>query len=291
MLLSMTGYGKASDAFQGRTYTIDVKTLNGKLSDLRLKGPTYLRSKEIELRKIIMESVMRGKIDCTITVQESDADADYQLNFSLIEYYLNQLNTLSDKFDIQNSDLLQTIIRIPNVVKANDEEIGTEEWQFLCDLTQKAISDLNTFRKKEGLSMLDDLNNRVTSIQKLLGSVEQLEEDRKKELLDKIRTSIESNIHKDKIDENRLEQEIVYYLEKLDIHEEKIRLSQHCNFFMETAKSELLNTGKKLGFIAQEMGREINTLGSKAQYSPLQQIVVDMKVELDKIKEQLANVL
>ena len=291
MLLSMTGYGKAADIYQGRTYTIDVKTLNGKMSDLRLKAPTYLRSKEIILRKIIMDAVMRGKIDCTISVQDGETDADYKLNFSLIEYYLKQLNSLTDKYEISNSDFLQTIIRIPNVVQANDGEVAEEEWQFIHDLTMKAIDDLNTFRSKEGSSMLDDLSKRVTSIQELLKSVEELEEKRKSEILSRIRKSIDEYVQSDKVDENRLEQEMIYYLERLDIHEEKTRLAQHCLYFMETAKSELLSTGKKLNFIAQEMGREINTIGSKAQYSPLQQIVVEMKVELDKIKEQLANVL
>ncbi len=291
MLLSMTGYGKATDSYQDKSYTVDIKTLNGKLSDLRLKAPTLLRSKEIELRKIILEAVIRGKIDCTILIVDGESDSDYKLNVSLIESYLKQLQEVASKYDLHHQDLLQTIIRIPNVVQVNEAEIAKEEWEFVLRLVEKAIEDLNSFRKEEGKSMLIDLNTRVQNIENLLSKVDAIEEKRKIELLARLRKSIEDYAVSDSIDENRLEQEVIYYLEKLDIHEEKVRLSQHCSFFLETAQSEVLNTGKKLNFIAQEMGREINTIGSKAQNSLLQQIVVDMKVELDKIKEQLANVL
>ncbi len=291
MLLSMTGYGKAKDEYQGKSYSIDVKTLNGKMSDLRLKAPAYLRSKEIELRKIIMDRVIRGKIDCTINVLDNDSDADYKLNLPLIESYLRQLSNLSEKHNLNHQDLLQTIIRIPNVIQANDEEISPEESKFILHLLHNAIDDLNIFRANEGASLLDDLKNRVNTIVQELEKVSLHEATRQKELLTRIRKSIEDHLQNEQIDENRLEQEMIYYLEKLDIHEEKIRLSQHCTYFLETASSDTIEAGKKLNFISQEMGREINTLGSKAQYSPLQQIVVQMKVELDQIKEQLANVL
>lgn len=291
MLLSMTGYGKAKDVFEGKSYTIDLKTLNGKLSDLRLKSPAYLRSKEIELRKIVLGKVIRGKIDCSISVQGSDSDADYALNLNLIESYLTQLSDLASKHKLDNQDLLQTIIRIPNVIQTNDVEVGKEEWNFITTLLDKAIEELNSFRLKEGQSMLEDLTGRVTTIKEKLVEVEDHEKKRHEEMVARIRKSIQENLKSESLDENRLEQELIYYLEKLDVHEEKIRLAQHCSYFLDTAKSEKLNTGKKLNFISQEMGREINTLGSKAQYSPLQQIVVEMKVELDQIKEQLANVL
>lgn len=291
MLLSMTGYGKAKDVFEGKSYTIDLKTLNGKLSDLRLKSPAYLRSKEIELRKIILGKLIRGKIDCSISVQGGESDADYALNFNLMESYLSQLSDLSERHNLDNQDLLQTIIRIPNVIQANDKEVGEEEWLFITRLLDQAIEELNSFRLKEGQSMLDDLNGRVETIKEKLAQVEQHEQKRHDEMVARIRKSIQENLKSESLDENRLEQELIYYLEKLDVHEEKIRLAQHCSYFLDTTKSEKVNTGKKLNFISQEMGREINTLGSKAQYSPLQQIVVEMKVELDQIKEQLANVL
>ena len=291
MLLSMTGYGNAKDDYQGRSYTVDIRTLNGKMSDLRLKAPAYLRSKEVVLRKIIMDRVIRGKMDCTITVLDNEVDADYKLNVSLIESYLNQLKNLADKHQLDHPDFLQTIIRIPNVIQANDEVIAKEEYDFVLRLLDNAIADLNTFRAKEGVSLLQDLNKRVDAIKNHLAKVGPLEEIRQKELLSRIRKSIQDHLQGEQLDENRLEQEMIYYIEKLDIHEEKVRLTQHCAYFLDTAQNELPDSGKKLNFISQEMGREINTLGSKAQFSPLQQLVVEMKVELDQIKEQLANVL
>ncbi len=291
MLLSMTGYGKATETYEGKSYTIDVKTLNGKVSDLRLKSPTYLRSKEIELRKIILGQVKRGKIDCNISAQGTDSDGDYRLNMPLIESYLSQLSELSEKHNLNHQDLIQTIIRIPNVVQPNDEEVSDGEWAFILQLLDQAIIQLNSFRKKEGDSLLDDLTQRVKSIETELSKVEEHEAKRKEELVARIKKSIQDNLQNEALDENRLEQEIVYYLEKLDVHEEKVRLAQHCKYFIDTVNNKESSKGKKLNFISQEMGREINTLGSKAQYSPLQQIVVQMKVELDQIKEQLANVL
>ena len=291
MLLSMTGYGKSKDAFNGRSYSIDIKTLNGKVPDLRLKSPAFLRPKEIEIRKIIMDKLVRGKIDCTIAVLDNESDVDYKLNIGLFENYLNQLTQLTDKHQLNHQDLLQTIIRIPNVIQNNDEQIDHEEWNFIKNLISQAIDDLNSFRREEGSSLFKDLSARVNTIKKLLDEVAVIESKRKDELLTRLRGNIEEHLSKESLDENRLEQELIYYLEKLDIHEEKVRLAQHCSFFNSTLVESASSLGKKLNFIAQEMGREINTLGSKAQYSPLQQIVVQMKVELDQIKEQLANVL
>lgn len=287
----MTGYGKATDTFNGKTYNIDIKTLNGKASDLRLKAPTQLRSKEVDLRKRIMGHVVRGKMDCTITVSGGENAVDYQLNLPLIEAYLSQLVEVSQKHNLSDQDLIQTIIRIPNVVQPNDEEVSDEEWVFILGLLDQAIQHLDEFRTKEGSSMGEDLSGRVQQINSLLADVDGIEEKRKIELLQKIKKSIEEYVPSDNIDANRLEQEIIYYLERLDIHEEKVRLAQHCKYFIETLQAKEKSKGKKLNFISQEMGREINTLGSKAQYSPLQQLVVQMKVELDQIKEQLANIL
>ena len=291
MVLSMIGYGKATDTLNGKTDTIDIQTLNGKASDLRLKTPTQMRSTDADLRKRIMNHVVRGKMDCTITVSRGESDVDYQLNLPLIESYLEQLKNISTKHNLHQQDLIQTIIRIPNVVQPNDEEVSDEEWSFILSILDRAISHLDEFRKEEGNSLKEDLKSRAQQITSQLGLVDGIEEERKKELLAKIRKSIEEHVSSDNIDTNRLEQEIVYYLERLDIHEEKVRLGQHCSYFIETLEAPDKSKGNKLNFISQEMGREINTLGSKAQYSPLQQLVVQMKVELDQIKEQLANVL
>lgn len=291
MILSMTGYGKAKGEFGSRNYTIDIKTLNGKMAELRLKAPNYLRSKEIELRKVIQEQVVRGKMDVIITATSQDNDSDYKLNTALIENYYKQLSEVSDKLGLEGQDFLQTIIRIPSVIQASDEEISSEEWNFVQSLTNKALQELFDFRLAEGKSLEIDLQSRSTTISDLLEQIVPLEEERNTKLREKLSKQIEDNLRKENVDANRLEQEIVYYLEKLDIHEEKVRLKQHCEYFDATLQEEDHKVGKKLNFISQEMGREINTLGSKAQFSPMQQLVVQMKVELDQIKEQLANIV
>lgn len=291
MILSMTGYGRATGVFSGRTYTIDIKTLNGKISELRLKAPNYLRSKEIELRKFLYDDIKRGKMDVIISATSQDSDSDYQLNTALIETYYRQLSALSDKLGLSGQDFLQTIIRIPSVVQASEEQISNEEWLFVQALTRQALEQLFQFRLAEGKSLETDLQARSRTIAQLLNQVPQYEAERNQRMRDKLHRQIEENLQKENYDINRLEQEIVYYLEKLDIHEEKVRLKQHCEYFDEVLMEEDPDVGKKLNFISQEMGREINTLGSKAQYSSLQQIVVQMKVELDQIKEQLANIV
>jgi len=287
----MTGYGKAKGVYQGRTYTIDIKTLNGKVSELRLKAPNYLRSKEIELRKIILDEVGRGKMDAIVSSSSKDNDSDFQLNTALIENYYNQLSEVSDKLGLSGQDFLQTIIRIPSVIQASDEEISDEEWEFVQSLTKEALKELFQFRLAEGKSLELDLQARSNSIAQLLSEVPSHEEERNQRLKEKLTRQIEENLQKENYDANRLEQEIVYYLEKLDIHEEKVRLKQHCEYFDSVLQADNPTVGKKLNFISQEMGREINTLGSKAQYSSMQQLVVQMKVELDQIKEQLANIV
>lgn len=291
MILSMTGYGKAKGVYRSRTYTIDIKTLNGKVSELRLKAPNYLRSKEIELRKIIQSEVGRGKMDAIITSSSKDNDSDFQLNTALIENYYNQLAEVTNKLGLSGQDFLQTIIRIPSVIQASDEEISDEEWDFVKTLTNDALKELFEFRLTEGESLERDLQARSNAIAQLLSDVPAHEAERNQRLKEKLTRQIEENLQKENYDPNRLEQEIVYYLEKLDIHEEKVRLKQHCEYFDTVLQEENATVGKKLNFISQEMGREINTLGSKAQYSSMQQLVVQMKVELDQIKEQLANIV
>ncbi len=292
MILSMTGYGKAKGQYLNRSYSIDIKTLNGKTSELRLKAPGFLRSREIELRKLIQREVIRGKMDVMILCNSSDGDNEYQINTGLIKSYLLQLKEINDQLEGGGTpDYLQTIIRIPNVIQASDEEISDVEWQYLKSLCAEALKGLNAFRLAEGQSLEKDLRNRVDRIVELLEEVPALEEARNNQLKDKFSKLMDATLTKDNIDQNRLEQEIVYYLEKLDIHEEKIRLKQHCKYFGEVLNDPAKSLGKKLNFISQEMGREINTLGSKAQFSLLQKIVVQMKVELDQIKEQLANIL
>ncbi len=291
MLYSMTGYGKSTGEYEGRSYTFELRTLNGKTTDIRLKLPNHFRSKEIELRQYLLDKIKRGKIECTVQVISSDADLGYGINISLLNSYYEQLSQFAAKHQLPPQDYLNTIIRIPNVVEAKEEDITDEEWSFILQTVDQAVEQLDAFRSKEGQALMDDLEGRVNSIKDLQQEIIPHEEKRKEALVERLNNSIKDNIKSDTADKNRLEQEIIYYLEKLDIHEEKVRLRQHCDYFLEELKSPEYEIGKKLNFISQEMGREINTLGAKAQYSPIQQIVVQMKVELDQIKEQLANVL
>lgn len=291
MILSMTGFGRAKGERFGKSFSIEVKTLNGKQSDLRLKCPAYIRSKEMTLRKMIMDDALRGKVDMSININSNDGDTDYTLNTTLIDNYCEQLKRIADRHQLSQQDYLQTIIRIPNVIQANDDDITDEEWQYFKELVQGALDDLRSFRVSEGESLKTDLIGRSDRIATLLNDVATHEDERNTLVKERLARHLEEIVVPDKIDANRMEQEVIYYLEKLDIHEEKIRLQQHCEYFTEVVNSDVLDVGKKLGFISQEMGREINTIGSKAQYSPMQQIVVEMKVELDQIKEQLANVL
>lgn len=291
MLYSMTGYGKAKGEFLGRSYTIEIRTLNGKTTDIRMKLPNHFKPKEIELRSYVLEKALRGKIDLSVQMVSLDGDSEYGLNMSLIETYFKQLSDVATKYDMPPQDFLQTIIRIPNVISSKEEDMSDEEWTFILNLIDDALAELDTFRAQEGRALKADLSNRANSIISLQEEIIPHEAQRKEDLVVRMHKLIEDNLSAENTDKNRLEQEIVYYLEKLDIHEEKVRLKQHCLYFNETLLSDNYEVGKTLNFISQEMGREINTLGAKAQYTAIQQIVVKMKVELDQIKEQLANVL
>lgn len=291
MIYSMTGYGRANGEYGGRIYNVDIRTLNGKNTDIRLKLPNHYKSKEIEMRSYLIEKIKRGKIDFSIQVVATEVDMDYGLNLSLIETYYKQLQDITEKYNLPDQDYLQTIIKIPNVIMSKTEDITDEEYSFVIGLVDQAVADLDSFRSTEGQSLRDDLEGRVNSISGHLNKVIEHEAQRKIDLQTRLTKLVEENVSEGNIDQNRLEQEIIYYLEKLDIHEEKVRLQQHCDFFLQEMSSDGDENGRKLNFISQEMGREINTLGSKAQHSLIQQLVVEMKVELDQIKEQLANVL
>ena len=292
MIYSMTGYGKAEGEYGGRHYRVDIRTLNGKSTDVRMKVPNHFKSKEIQLRAQVLEQAYRGKIDVSIqTVTTEAGPVDHGLNMPLVERYYDQLKEFADRKHMPPQDFLQTIIRIPNVITSQDEEITDEEWAFVKKIMDQALKELGAFRKAEGKSLSDDLTARVKSIMDLQTQVAPYEEERKVLLQERLLKQINDYQNNEKVDKNRLEQEVIYYLEKLDIHEEKVRLHQHCEYFLQELNSGQDQMGKKLNFISQEMGREINTLGSKAQQSDIQRIVVKMKVELDQIKEQLANVL
>jgi len=289
MILSMTGFGQSSGTFQNRQIAVEIKSLNGKTADIRVKMPMYYKEKEMEIRKTIMKKLARGKIDLSISVSSETEDVEYSLNTKLFKKYVNDLVGLSGDLDIDKGDLLQTVIKIPNIVKANDEQLGAEEWEFTKGLIEQTVEAIQQFRADEGKSIYKDLQVSVQTIANLLKEVPEHEEARQANLRERMMKHLQDFMNKENVDRNRYEQEVLHYMERLDINEEKVRLEQHCTYFLEEMESDNTVMGKKLGFIAQELGREINTMGAKAQYSPIQKIVVNMKDNLEKIKEQLAN--
>jgi len=291
MVLSMTGYGQASNQFKDKTIRVEIKSLNGKTSDIRCKVPGSYKEKEILLRKNLMDKAYRGKFDFTLTIESDKGDDEYGLNKSLFRKYYKELTELKEELDINTGDIIQSILRIPNVVGAINEEVDEEEWQFVMKTTDDAIAALNNFRAEEGKAAEKDLKEAAQAIMEYLKNVEPFENGRIEKLKERFRKNLEDFQSDEQVDRNRFEQEIIYYLEKLDINEEKVRLAQHCKYFNEVLNSGNPAIGKKLGFIAQEMGREINTLGAKANEKNIQQMVVSMKDALEKIKEQVANIV
>ncbi len=291
MILSMTGYGQASREFKDKTIRVEIKSLNGKTSDIRCKVPGSYKEKEIQLRKLVLEKAFRGKFDFSLTIESEKGDDEYGLNKLLFKKYYNEITELQKELGIEGGDIVQTILRIPNVVGGLNEELDEEEWEVVLTTCEDALDALTNFRAEEGTAAEKDLVQASANIAQLLKDVEQYEAGRIETLKERFRKNLEEFNQDEQVDRNRFEQEIIYYIEKLDINEEKVRLAQHCKYFDEVMNGESMQVGKKLGFIAQEMGREINTLGAKANQKNIQQIVVSMKDSLEKIKEQVANIV
>ncbi|GAB4494413.1 MAG: YicC family protein [Saprospiraceae bacterium] len=291
MLLSMTGYGRASGSFGEKTITVEVRALNSKTTDLKIRLPGDYKEKELELRKLVTDHAERGKIDVIVDVQNADGAADVSLNEALFRGYHRELNRIAGELGIGQTDMLQAILRIPNVVSAPSGEVDEDEWAAVCEITTRALENLHNFRRQEGRALEADLRLRVANILLLLGEIVPFEQERFSRMRERIRNNMDEALGKENLDTNRFEQEILYYLEKMDITEEKVRLEQHCKYFLEQVENPKQSAGRTLGFISQEMGREINTLGAKAYDADIQKLVVQMKDELEKIKEQLANVL
>ncbi len=291
MLASMTGFAKSKGSFGHKELVVEIKSLNSKFVDLRIKLPFQYRTKEYEVRRLIQESRLRGKLEVTVVLNGSTESEQYKINKTLFTKFYRELSDLQSAHGITHADLMQTIIRIPNVIAVDDQDVDAEEWGHVEGLLRDSLSQLMEFELEEGKMITRELDERVQQIQHALISIQPFEKER----LEFIRRKLEKDIlemgNNPNFDKNRLEQEILYYLEKLDFTEEKVRLDQHCKYFLEVLFQMEIMKGKKLGFISQEMGREINTLGSKAQHSAIQKIVVQMKDELEKIKEQLANVM
>ena len=286
MVRSMTGYGKAECALPGGKITIEIRSLNGKNADISIKSSLIPREKEMSVRQFIAAELQRGNIDLFATMEQNAAEQAKQINKEIFGSYVAQIKELGCQFS--DDTILQTVLRLPDVVETKKQEITEETWKPLEEAIHNAVAALNGFRAKEGEILYNDVTSRVALIESFVTEVEKFEASRVEAVKERIKARIdELGITPDA---NRLEQEIVFYVEKLDINEEKVRLRQHCKYFMETINTEPY-PGKKLGFIAQEMGREINTMGSKANHADIQKWVVRMKDELEKIKEQSLNIL
>ncbi|MEM1217626.1 MAG: YicC/YloC family endoribonuclease [Bacteroidota bacterium] len=291
MLLSMTGYGRATSTFGDRTITVEIRSLNSKFTDVRFKIPALYREKEIELRKLIVGLVERGKIDLGIEIQSLSGEDEYGLNEALFRRYYRQLSLLKEELKIENGDFVQAILKIPNVIASHSSEIDEKEWQDVLSVVRDAIRNFTDFRTTEGKAMAEDLSMRVQTIASLLEKVDPFEKERIGKLRARMQQNLQEFMGKENVDENRFEQEVLFYLEKIDITEEKVRLGQHCKYFLQQLEDNSTQKGRKLSFISQEIGREINTLGAKGYSSEIQRIVVNMKDELEKIKEQVANLV
>lgn len=289
MLRSMTGYGQAEVETDRYTIKAEFKALNNKFLELNLRLPKVWQNKDLELRRDMSKLVERGSCSISINVNFKRAeDKILPINKDVARYYLNELAELSNEFQLDKAALSQSILSIPNLFQIVEEENTEEDGKALLDVLNRAFIDFEKFRMKEGEMLSDELNRMTQAILHLVKEVEALEPERIENVRSKIANEI-AQLKEENFDKNRFEQELLYYLEKLDVSEEKARLINHCNYFLETMKVK--SGGKKLGFIAQEMGREINTLGSKANHFKIQQRVVEMKDELEKIKEQINNIL
>ncbi len=287
----MTGYGKAQGQAGKRKYTIEVKSLNSKQFDLLSRIPQIYKEKELEIRSLLHNNLERGKIEITISVDDSEANASFEINRELVKKYYREILAFQPEIDVTPGELLPTILKLPEVVQAIPETLKEEEWEALLPIIEEAINNCNDSRIKEGNLLETDFQNRINTIKNFLKSIEEYEGQRITRIRARIKQDVEKFVDDKKIDENRFEQEIVYYLEKIDITEEKVRLLTHCDYFTQTLSEKNTSNGKKLNFISQEIGREINTIGSKANDSDIQKLVVQMKDELEKIKEQLFNIL
>jgi len=285
MIHSMTGYGKSELELSTKTIRLELKSLNSKSLDLNMRMPSIYRAKELELRKIIGSKLGRGKIDFSLYVEFNKGEALAKINTEVVKGYMKQLENISLADEVE---LLKMAVSMPDAISTEREDIDPKEWKTISDEVLVVLEKIENYRKDEGAALEKDFSKRISKIDDLLKDVVKIDPERIEHVRDRLNKGIAEL--KEKVDKNRFEQELIYYIEKLDITEEKIRLKNHLDYFLKNLNLDESN-GKKLGFISQEIGREINTIGSKANYAPMQKLVVQMKDELEKIKEQLLNVL
>ena len=285
MILSMTGFGRAETVYKGKKITVDIKSLNSKNFDLNVKVPLRYKEKEFDIRKLLNDKILRGKVDCYISCESLEENNDVKINQDVVKNYMTQLREVGS--DAPEFELLKMAVRMPDVLSTKSSELEDDEWKALLEVVQESVDRFIEFRQTEGNQLAEEIEKIVQNIEYNLSEVAQYEEERIQPIKDRYLSALKNF---ENVDETRYYQEMVYFVEKLDISEEKVRLFQHIKYYLEVMKNEDFN-GKKLGFIAQEMGREINTLGSKANHSEIQKLVVEMKDDLEKIKEQTLNVL
>jgi uncharacterized protein (TIGR00255 family) len=288
MLVSMTGYGKAECELSGRKVTVEIKSLNSKQLDISTRLPSFLKEREIDIRNELSRELERGKIDCYISTELISEDSAHKINKEIVKNYIKQLREINEELKLNNDEqLIQVAMRLPDALKADREE---EEWDKILKSLHTAVAGVKAYRSREGNILEDDIKKRIQLILEKLEKIKSFEEARIQNIRDRLMQNLKELKLAESYDPNRFEQELIYYLERLDITEEKVRLATHCNYFIDILPSTE-SVGKKLGFISQEIGRELNTLGSKSGDSNIQKLIVEMKDELEKIKEQLYNIL
>lgn len=291
MLKSMTGFGRAEKNVADKTFLVDIKSLNGKQFELQLKIPAFLKPFEFDIRRLLSEKLGRGSVDCLISLKDTGTAKPVTINTDLAKAYYQPLAELSKALNLDASNILSTLVKLPEVITPSSDTLTDAEWEQFQSVLETAIHNLNTHRLDEGRSLEDDLMARINNIGQLQEEVIRLEPLRKQKIREGITRLLEENVGKENYDGNRLEQELIYYIEKIDISEEQVRLKNHLDYFKDLLADPDDAKGKKLSFILQEIGREINTTGSKAYDSTIQKCVVQMKDELEKAKEQVLNVL
>jgi uncharacterized protein (TIGR00255 family) len=290
MIKSMTGFGKSECELPNKKITIEIKSLNSKQLDINSRLPSTYKAKDIEIRKLISTKLTRGKVEFNLYCEQLGEESNAIINKDIVKNYHQQLQSIYNDLDIEMSErAIETIMRLPDTIKINHEELDEEEWKHIIENIKVAILNLDEFRIQEGKALEKDILSQINSIISLKNKITPFEKERIERIKLKITDALKDIQNNVQNDPNRFEQELIFYIEKLDINEEKVRLENHCSYFLETLTED--NSGKKLGFIAQEIGREINTIGSKANHTEIQKLVIRMKDSLEKIKEQMLNVL
>lgn len=289
MLKSMTGFGKATGTFQTKKVSVEIRSLNSKSIDLNARVASQYREVEPNIRKLVAKELSRGKVDVSVSIDSIGDESATKLNSGLAKSYYEDLKSINEAIGEKTQDYLSLIMRMPDIYNTERESLSDEEKAWVLNLVKEATDKLNDFRRKEGVELESEFNDRIEEIRGFLSEIPQYEDERIQIIRERMKKGLEEIESKSSYDENRFEQEMIYYIEKLDVSEEKMRLSNHLDYFQETMKTE--TAGKKLGFITQEIGREINTLGSKSNHAKMQVLVIGMKDNLEKIKEQILNTL